>query len=409
MSLYLRLAWRNIWRHRRRTLIVVLSIGFTMAMMMLYDGLIAGFEQAIYANAIKVLGGNIQIHANGYKAKADQNPLLPLDNEQAVLKAARSQPQVVAASRRITTGGMATNRVGSFAVSIVGVEPELELPVSLVGQHVIAGRYLKADDQDVIFIGKGMAEAMNVQVGDRITLAGRATHQQMRTRTLTIVGIFDVGIPDVEKRTLYMSLAEAQDLYGLSGQSTEVMVSLQRLGQEAGVMNALRPVLPGYELASWDTNYPELQQAISAKSGVMDVFGVIILGIVGIGIFNLLLMAIYERTREIGVLGALGMKPGQISVLFLLEGTMMGLVGVAFGVGMGLALNILLGQAGLDFSKYASLTQYMALITGKIYPTLGLEKLTQRVVTVIVITLLASLYPAQEAAQNEPAKSLHFV
>lgn len=409
MSLYLRLAWRNIWRHRRRTLIVVLSIGFTMAMMMLYDGLIAGFEQAIYANAIKVLGGNIQIHANGYKAKADQNPLLPLDNEQAVLKAARSQPQVVAASRRITTGGMATNRVGSFAVSIVGIEPELELPVSLVGQHVIAGRYLKADDQDVIFIGKGMAEAMNVQVGDRITLTGRATHQQMRTRTLTIVGIFDVGIPDVEKRTLYMSLAEAQDLYGLSGQSTEVMVSLQRLGQEAGVMNALRPALPGYELASWDTNYPELQQAISAKSGVMDVFGIIILGIVGIGIFNLLLMAIYERTREIGVLGALGMKPGQISVLFLLEGAMMGLVGVAFGVGMGLALNILLGQAGLDFSKYASLTQYMALITGKIYPTLGLEKLTQRVVTVIVITLLASLYPAQEAAQNEPAKSLHFV
>lgn len=409
MSLYLRLAWRNIWRHRRRTLIVVLSIGFTMAMMMLYDGLIAGFEQAIYANAIKVLGGNIQIHASGYKAKADQNPLLPLDNEQAVLKAARSQPQVVAASRRITTGGMATNRVGSFAVSIVGVEPELELPVSLVGQHVIAGRYLKADDQDAIFIGKGMAEAMNLQVGDRITLAGRATHQQMRTRTLTIVGIFDVGIPDVEKRTLYMSLAEAQDLYGLSGQSTEVMVSLQRLGQEAGVMNALRPALPGYELASWDTNYPELQQAISAKSGVMDVFGIIILGIVGIGIFNLLLMAIYERTREIGVLGALGMKPVQISVLFLLEGAMMGLVGVAFGVGMGLALNILLGQAGLDFSKYASLTQYMALITGKIYPTLGLEKLTQRVVTVIVITLLASLYPAQEAAQNEPAKSLHFV
>jgi ABC-type lipoprotein release transport system permease subunit len=409
MILYLRLAWRNIWRHRRRTLIVVLSIGFTMAMMMLYDGLIAGFEQSIYSNAIKVLGGNIQIHADGYKAKADQNPLLPLDNEQAVLKAARSQPQVVAASRRITTGGMATNRVGSFAVSIVGIEPELELPISLVGQHVSAGRYLKADDQDVVFIGKGMAEAMNVQVGDRITLAGRATHQQMRTRTLTIVGIFDVGIPDVEKRTLYMSLAEAQNLYGLTGQVTEVMVSLQQLGQELSVMNALRPVLPGYELAAWDTNYPELQQAISAKSGVMDVFGVIILGIVGIGIFNLLLMAIYERTREIGVLGALGMKPGQISILFLLEGMMLGLVGVAFGVGLGLGCNLLLAQGGLDFSKYANLTQYMALITGKIYPTLGLEKLTQRVVTVIVITLLASLYPAQEAAQNEPAKSLHFV
>ena len=267
MKLYLRLAWRNVWRHRRRTIIVVVAMGLTLAMMMFYDGLVAGFDDAIYGNAIKVLGGNIQIHASGYQAKADQTPLLPLGDDQAIVQAALALPQVQAATRRINTGGLASNREGAFPVSIIGVEPDKELPVSLVAQHVSAGRYLKADDQDVAYIGKGLAEQMNVQVGDRFTLVGRATHQQMRQRTMTVAGVYDVGMADVEKRTLYVSLAEAQNLYDLSGQSTEVVLTLKKLGQEQAVMNALDPDLPTYEISSWQTNFPELQQALATKGG----------------------------------------------------------------------------------------------------------------------------------------------
>ncbi len=409
MRLYLRLAWRNVWRHRRRTLIVILAMGLTLAMMMLYDGLVAGFDDAIYGNAIKVLGGNIQIHAGGYQAKADQTPLLPLGDDQAIVRAALALPQVEAAARRINTGGLATNREGAFPVSIVGVEPDKELPVSLVAQHAAEGRYLKADDQDMVYIGKGLAKEMSVQVGDSFTLVGRATHQQMRQRTMTVAGIYDVGMPDIEKRTLYISLAEAQNLYDLSGQSTEVAITLKKLGQEAAVMNALDPDLPTYEITSWQTNFPELQQALDTKGGVMNVFSVIILIIAGIGILNLLLMAVMERTREIGLLGALGMKPRQISWLFVLEGAMIGLVGVAFGVALGMAINGLLGQVGMDFSKFTSVTEYTALINGRVYPTLGMEKIVQRVVTVVIIATLASLLPAREAAQNEPAQSLHYV
>jgi ABC-type lipoprotein release transport system permease subunit len=409
MRLYLRLAWRNLWRHRRRTLIVILSIGFTLALMMMYDGLIAGFEQAIYGNAIKVLGGNIQVHASGFNDKTDLNPLLPLANDQAVIQTALAQPQVVAASRRITTGGLATNRKGAFGVSIVGIEPEKEQPVSLLSQHVSSGKYLTASDQDVIFIGKGLADAMEVQVGDRITLTGRATHAQMRQRTMTVGGIYDVGMGEIERQTIYISLNEAQDLYGLTGQSTEVMVSLKQLGQEPDVIRTLKASLPGYEMDSWQTNYPDLQSAIETKGGVMNVFGVIILFIAGIGILNLLMMAVYERTREIGLLGALGMKPGQISSLFILEGALLGLLGVVCGMGLGVALNAYLRLVGLDYSQFSNITQYMALISGRIYPTLGLEKLGQRGLTALIIAVLASFYPAHEAAQNEPAQSLHYV
>lgn len=408
-TLYIRLAWRNIWRHRRRTFIVISAVGMVLALMMFYDGFVAGFEQAIYANAIKVLGGNIQVHAAGYKDKVDKTPLLPLTNDQAAVDAALAQPDVVAASRRINTSGLATSREGAFPVSIIGIEPEKELPVSLVAVNVVAGRFLAADDQDVIFIGKGLAEAMDVQVGDRITLAGRATHQQMRQRTMTVVGIYDVGMRDIEKRSLYISLGEAQDLYGLRDQSTEVIVSLKQLGQEASVLPALQKALPSDEIASWQTNFPELQSAISTKGGVMNIFSVIIMVIAGIGILNLLLMAVYERTREIGLLGAMGLKPRQIAYLFILEGTMMGLVGVGAGILFGLLINSLLGRVGFDYSQFSTLTEYTALISGRVYPTLGVDKLLGRALTIAVIASLAAFYPAREAAQREPAEALHYV
>ena len=409
MMLYLRLAWRNIWRHRRRTFIVVGAIGFTMMLMMFYDGLIAGFEDAIYGNAIKVLGGNIQIHAVGYQDKASQTPLLPLANDGAVVNAALAQPEVAAATRRINTGGLVSNREGSFAVAITGIEPDRELPINLLAQHVAAGRFLAASDQDVVFMGKGLATAMNVVVGDRITLAGQATHSQMRQRTMTVGGIYDVGMPDLEKQSVYISLGEAQDLYGLSGQSTEVAITLKHIGQEQAVIDALRPSLAGYEIASWQTNFPELKSAINTKGGAMTLFGITMMFIVGIGILNLLLMAVFERTREIGLLGALGLKPGQISSLFILEGLMMGLLGAAVGIIMGLLLNGSMAFVGLDFTQFSSMTTYMALVTGKIYPTLGLEKLGSHLILVLVITVLASFYPARQAAMTEPATALHYV
>jgi ABC-type lipoprotein release transport system permease subunit len=188
MKLYLRLAWRNLWRQRRRTLIVAVAMAIGLAMMMLYDGLIAGFDQAIYGNAIKVLGGNMQVHAGG-PVEEEQSPLTPLADDQAVVEAALAQPQVLAATRRINTGGLASSREGAFAVNIIGIEPEKELPVNLAAQNVVAGRYLAADDGDVILIGKGLADAMGVQVGDRITVTGRAAHEQMRLLYFTVVGI----------------------------------------------------------------------------------------------------------------------------------------------------------------------------------------------------------------------------
>ena len=409
MRLNMRLAWRNIWRHRRRTIIIVIAMALSLGMMMWYDGLIVGFNQAIYGNAVKVLGGNIQVHADGYREKANSMPLLPLADPAEVVKAAFALPQVVSASQRINTGGLVSSPEGAFAVGIIGIEPDKEINTNLVGQNVVAGRYLNPDDQDAIFIGKGLADAMGVGVGDRIAMTGRSQHEQMRRRTMTVIGIYNLGMVDLEKQTVYTSLKEAQDLFDLSGQSTEVSIALKQLGQETEVIDAMKPGFPGYEIESFEANYPELASAINTKSGVMTIFSIVIVLIAGVGILNLLLMAVYERTREIGVLGAMGLKPRQIATLFILEGTLIGLIGVAAGIVFGLMLNGILMKVGLDFGAYSSITSYMALISDKIYPSWGVENLFWRAFTILIISALAAVIPAIEAARREPAEALHFV
>jgi len=408
MQLYLRLAWRNIWRHKRRTIIIVLAMSLTLGLMMWYDGLMNGFTDAIYGNAVKILGGNVQVHAEGYRAEANSNPLFPLADPQAVVKAAEANPLTLAATQRIHTGGLVTSREGAFSVGIIGVEPEKEMKVNIIGQNVKEGRNLTGDDLDNVLIGKGLADTMGVKVGDRITMVGRSQHEQMRQRTMTVVGIFDLGLPDIEKQTVYISLGEAQALYNVAG-STEVAIFLEKLGQESNVIDSMKPSLPGYEIESFQANYPDLASAINSKNGVMDIFSVIIIAIAGVGILNLLLMAVYERTREIGVLGAMGLKPNQISLLFVLEGIMIGLVGVAAGIVLGLAINGYLMKVGMDFGNMTQAASYMALMQSRAYPTWGVEKLPLRVSMIVIISALAALIPAAEAGRREPAEALHFV
>ena len=409
MTLYLRLAWRNVWRQRRRTLLIAVGMGVTMALLVFYDGLIGGFEQAIYGNAIQLLGGNIQVHAPGYNEKAGRKPLLPMENPDAIVQAAESHPEVVIASKRIVTGGLVTNREGAFSVSIIGVETDKEVLVTPVAETITSGRYLNKDDGDMIVIGQGLATAMEIEVGDRITMVGSSTHEQTRQRTMMVVGIYDVGVPSVEKNTIYVSLAEAQQLFGLDGQVTEVVISLKQIGQEAAVMSAINRLAPGYEVESWETSIPDLKQTMDMKTGVMGVFGVFMLGIAAIGILNLLMMAVFERTREIGIIGALGLKPREITFLFLLEGILIGLMGAVLGAILGKLINGVVGIYGLDYSQFANLTEYTALINGSIYPQLVPWKVLQHALTVAIIAALAAVYPALEASRREPAEALHYV
>lgn len=409
MNLFLRIAWRNVWRQRRRTLLIAGAMGVMMALLVFYDGMIGGFEQAIYGNAIQLLGGNIQVHAPGYGDTLGSKPLLPLADPDTVVRAAESQPNVVAASKRIVTGGLVTNREGAFAVSIIGIETAKEADITPVADNITKGRYLNPDDGDMIVIGQGLATAMGIDVGDRITMVGSSKNEQNRQRTMTVVGIYDVGVPSVEKAMIYMSLAEAQNLFELDGQVTEIVISLKQIGQEAAVINAINGSVSGYEVDTWENSFPELKQTMEMKTGVMGYMGVFMLSIAAIGILNLLMMAVFERTREIGIIGALGLKPREITILFLLEGTLIGVMGAVIGAVLGSTVNGIFSVVGMDYSQFANLTEYTALISGSIYTQLVPLKVLQHAFTVAIIAALAALYPAIQASHHEPAEALHYV
>jgi putative ABC transport system permease protein len=408
MGKLVRMAWRNVWRNKRRTLIAVAAIGLGLVFLVFMDGSIAGFQQAIFGNAVRLQGGNVQVHAPGYGEKAKRLPLLPLMDAEAVVRAARGQSQVMAASQRINTGGFVSSREATMPVMITGIEPELEAPVGLLAGNISQGSYLTAGDEDLILIGQAMATRLKVAVGDRITLLGRATHEQMRRRTMTVVGIYDLGLPEAEKQMVYISLGEAQTLFGLRDQATEVVVALQSVGQEKAVTAALQAALPGYEVASWQELNPEMNQSLQVDKQVMGIFGLVVLLIAGVGILNLMLMAVFERTREIGLLAAMGLKRHEILVLFLLEGVLIGLLGSLVGGVLGGLVVSAVGQTGIGLS-IAEMGEMMALLGDRLYPMLRIDLLLGRALTVAVIAALASLYPAWQASKREPAEALHFV
>ena len=409
MGRSVKLAWRNMWRNWRRTAIALLAMVLGVVLLLFMDGLIKGSDQAIFGNAVRLYGGNVLVHAPGYREKESRLPLFPLDDPAAVVQAARAQPQVVAAAMRINTSGIVSSRDSTYPVQIIGIEPAVEAPVSIQAKNVGQGRFLQPDDADALFIGKGLADLLHVSAGDRVTLLGRSRNDTMRQRTMNVVGIYDLGMAEAEKGMVFMTLPEAQTLYNLRDQVTEVSVSLQSVGQEKAVVSSLAAALPAYEVDSWETLRPEMRQALDTKMAFTGFFGMVVVFIAAIGILNLMMMAVFERTREMGVLAALGLKARQIMGLFLLEGSLIGVVGALIGVVAAAVLIGLVGRTGLDVSAASGMGEATALLGGRIYPIISPADVISRAVTVTVIAALASLYPAWQASRKEPAEALHHV
>jgi ABC-type lipoprotein release transport system permease subunit len=225
MKKYLQLAWRNMWRNWRRTSIALIAIVLGLLLLVFMDGLYGGYDQAVFSNAVRLYGGNLQIHAPGFRDRAHRIPLLPLEDPDQVAQTAMAHPEVLLASKRIRTSGMIKERGEIFPVTITGIQPSVEAPISLIAENIVAGRFLQDDDEDMILIGVGMAEELGVEVGDRITMAGKSKNESIRQRTMTIAGLFNLGLQDAEKGLVFISLAEAGSLFNLRDQATEVAIS----------------------------------------------------------------------------------------------------------------------------------------------------------------------------------------
>ncbi len=414
MVKYIRMAWRNMWRNRRRTLIASVAIVLSMILLISFQAFMDGMDQTIYGNTVRLYGGNVLIHAPGYRQKSARLPMLPVADAEAVLSAARNEPDVQVASRRLNTAGIISNRDASNAVNITAIEPEIEAPISLAAEHLVQGRFLTAEDGDNIVIGQALADHLNVTVGDRVSLLGRRKDDSMRQRSMTVVGIFDLGLGEAEKSLVFMNLPTAQTLYNLRGEVTEIAVILEKIGQEEALIKSLAPQFPNHEVDSIYTLRPEFAEALATDRLIGLLFGGILLAMGGIGILNLMLMAVFERTREMGVLAAMGMKGRQIMALFVLEGAFIGLLGAVIGCLLSWALVLWVGQEGIDFSTIyggdlGEAGELYALMGTVLYPAIAPSLIIVYGLAAVVVGALAALIPAWRAARREPAASLHYV
>ena len=408
MKKYIKMAWRNMWRNWRRTGIAMIAIVLGLILLVFMDGLYGGYDEAIFANAVRLYGGNLQIHTPGFRDRAHRAPLLPVKDADQVVQTAMAHPEVLLASKRIKTGGTIKERGEIMPVTITGIQPSVEAPISLIAENIVAGRFLQDNDEDMIVIGKGLADELDVGVGDRITLAGKRKNESMRQRTMTVAGIFNLGLKDAEKGMVFISLTEAQSLFNLRDQTTEVTVSLHTVGMEDQVIGELQADLQDYEVDSWLTLNPEFRQVMDLSQQVTGIFGLIVVMIACIGILNLMMMAVFERTREMGVLAALGMKGRQVMGLFLLEGAMIGAVGAAVGCTLGWLAMLTFNQTGgYDMSSYTDMGEIYALMGDAFFATIDPVGIVQQGFIIVVMAVLASLIPAWQASRKEPAEALH--
>jgi ABC-type lipoprotein release transport system permease subunit len=406
----IKIAWRNMWRNWRRTAIALIAIVLGLILLVFMDGLYGGYDEAIFANAVRLYGGNLQIHAPGYRARANRLPLLPVQEADQVVGTVMQHPEVLLASKRIKTAGMIKAGGEIYPLTITGIQPSVEAPISLIAENIIAGRFLQDGDEDMMLIGQGLADELGVSAGDRVTLAGKRKNDTIRQRTMTIAGIYNLGLKDAEKAMVFISLAEAGSLFNLRNQTTEVTVSLQEVGMEDTLIGELQSDLAGYEVDSWLTLNPEFSQIIDLGQTFSAVLGLFVVMIACIGILNLMMMAVFERTREMGVLAALGMKGRQVMGIFLLEGTMIGVVGAALGCTLGwlamLAFNL---AGGYDISSFTDAGEIYALIGDAFYATIDPVSIIQQGLIIVMMAGLASLIPAWQASRKEPADALHHI
>jgi ABC-type lipoprotein release transport system permease subunit len=205
------------------------------------------------------------------------------------------------------------------------------------------------------------------------------------------------------------NLHVAQTLYNLRDQETEVAITLEEIGQEESLISSLEPELSNYEIDSFYDLRPEIGEVLAQKGAFTTALGFIVLLMASIGILNLMLMAVYERTREMGVLAALGMKGRQLMGLFLLEGMFIGVIGAVLGCIVSWLLVTAFARVGIDYSMAEGTGDITALVGNRIYPSIPIANIVFYGFAVVIIAALASFIPAWQASRNEPAESLHHI
>ena len=403
MNQLFKMAFRDLGRNKRRSILSALAVSIATTLLIFMASVVRGEFRGALQNGIRLQTGHIQVRAASY----DENKVSLawedlVDNPAQVIDQLKALPQVVDATPRLIASGIISLGDNSRGVQVLGIDPAAEAN-QLFRQGVIAGEFLTGDDSEGVLIGKPLAEKFGLKAGDRVNLLINTSNGDVDEQPFTVRGIYTTNVFPYDENTVFMPLAKAQTFAGAENHASLIFVLLQDQDQTEPVAAALTS--SEYQIVTWQ-ELNELSVQFEQFAGAyMVILYLIILGITATVVTNTLVMAVYERTREIGILSAIGMKGRRIMMAFLTEAALLATGGVLGGLVLGGLITAWVSSVGLVIPAAQGVTGI--LLGDKIYPYLTAPDVISLTITAYVITLIASLYPARLAARMEPVEALH--
>ncbi len=404
MSMLFKMAFRDLARNKRRSILTLIAVALGLAMLIAVNGLIEGELASALDNNIRLQTGHVQLRQASYDADKVSLKWEDLLADAGALAAqARALPTVRDATPVLWASGILGARDQTTGVRVVGIDPQSQA-YTPIRDALVSGTFISPDDRSGILIGEPLATSLELTTGDQVSLLINTSDEQSDEAIFTIRGLFNTNTPNYDEATVFLPLAKAQAFTRTEGHASAVFILLQRQEDTDMVVSALRAL--NVSVLSWrDLNQVALQ-TIELSLGIMNLLYGIVLAVVAVVIANTLLMSVFERTREMGILAALGLKGRQILTMFLLEAGTLALGGIIVGVMLGSLGVLYLATVGYNVGAEAELAGPSIAFSNVIYARFVPASMAWLSLAALAITLLASLYPAWHAARLEPVEAL---
>ncbi|HHS51096.1 MAG TPA: ABC transporter permease [candidate division Zixibacteria bacterium] len=400
----IKLAFRNILRQKRRSILTIATISAGFAFGSISIGIQTGSFNQMIDTFTRAYLGHIQIHNEGYL----EEPTLynVIRGYEIIGDELDGFDFIEGWAPRLYFAGLVSVDEKSDAVSIVGIDPKLENQTTHFDGKIVEGTTFSSAPNEVI-LGKGLMDALDAKIGDELVLVVQSADGSMGNDLYRIVGKVDVGNEASNRMSVYMQLDEAQEIMVMNGQIHEIAIIIGKISRLNRYYEIISAKLQGtgISLVTWRAVNPNFAEMVDTKKGAFFIIQFVIMLIVAVGVLNTVLMSVLERTREFGVLKALGTRPPVIFRLIIVESAIMSVFGMIFGSIFGTAINLPMAHWGIK-------TPHSYDIGGILFDTMKSEvtvqTLTMPAIIVLFTALFVSIFPAIRAARTVPAKSLRF-
>jgi ABC-type lipoprotein release transport system permease subunit len=371
-----------------------------------------GSYETMINTSVKIHTGHLQIQAEDYQEKKDIRLVVAPPAELAAIL--DRIPQVESYTFRGQAFSLISSKERTYGVLVTGIDPAREARVSRLKSLIRQGGYLNGDDSNQALVGSILARNLRVGVGDELTVLGQGRDGSIAATVVKIKGVFSSGIDDFDRASIHIPLKTFQDVYSMRGAVHEVVAIAASLADVDDIKAAIKSAIPAVKskkpltVLDWNELMPGLRQSIEMDliSGL--IFYLLLVLVVAFSILNTFLMAIFERTRELGVLMAIGTTPGRLTKVLLIESMTLTAIGIAAGIIIGSLITLYFQTHGFDISGASELLNQFG-ISGRIYPKLTWLSAISGPLAVLVITFLAALYPALKVQRMHPVEAMRAV